>query len=163
MEPSDFHVLNRCSWQFFATLTFKREVSVAVQNKMMFAFLRETAGKFGVHFHELLWVSRRERGETFGRLHLHLLIGGASPNWCNVGMCFQLMRSWEAIGGGMARVHLFNARLNAGEYLIKPDSFEGGEAYESSKFDIRHVELTVAHAVRQKWQRRRDIHATRRV
>lgn len=163
MEPSDFFVLNRCNWQFFATLTFKNEVSVTVQNKMMFAFLREVARKFGIHFHELLWVSRRERGETFGRLHLHLLIGGASPNWCNIATCFTLMRSWESIGGGMARIHLFNASLNAGDYLLKPESFTGSEAYESGKFGSEHVELTFAHAVCQKWHRRRDIHAKRLV
>jgi hypothetical protein len=167
METSDFHVLNRVDWQFFVSLTFRKVVSERVQFTMVFSYLRDCARIFGIHFHALLWVVRRERGETFGRLHLHLLVGGASSCRCTTATCFMLIRSWEAFGGGWARVYLYDARLNAGEYLSKPERFDtgltGGEAYESGKFNARLVELTIAHAVRQKWCRRRDIHAVGRV
>jgi hypothetical protein len=145
----DLGVLGRIRWQWFVTLTFKREVTHGRQDSMVFAFLREAARKFGVHFHRLLWVRRRERGETFGREHLHLLIGGVSPMKVTRWSCFALKDLWEGLGGGIARVTLFDARLNAGDYLTKPGRFVdvGGQVYEVSKFDDRTAELMFAHSV----------------
>jgi len=157
----DFEVLGRIPWQWFVTLTFKREATHAVQDSMMFAFLREAARKFGVHFHRLLWVRRQERGERFGREHLHLLIGGVSSEKVTRWSCFKLKDLWEGLGGGIARVTLFDARLNAGDYLTKPGRFVdvGGQVYEVSKFDDRTADLMFAHSVTRsvKWRRRHDL------
>ena len=144
----DIEVLRRIRWQWFATLTFKRETTHAVQDSMLFAFLRETARKYGLHFKKLLWVRRRERGETFGREHLHLLIGGVLQRKVTRWSCFHLTDLWEGLGGGMARVALFDARLNAGDYLTKPESFvDPGMIYEFGKFDNRTADLMFAHSV----------------
>jgi hypothetical protein len=145
----DLEVLGRIRWQWFVTLTFKREVTHGRQDSLVFAFLREAARKFGVHFHGLLWVRRRERGETFGREHLHLLIGGVSPKKVTRWSCFALKDLWEGLGGGIARVAFLDARLNAGDYLTKPGRFVdvGGQVYEVSKFDDRTAELMFAHSV----------------
>lgn len=147
MEPPDFHVLARVPWRYFVTLTFKRETNIGAQNRMLFAWLREAARKFGVHFHRLLWVCRREQGEKFGRLHLHVLIGGVNVGSVTRKSCFDLMNRWEALGGGIARVTLYDTRLSAGEYLFKTER-DGGRVYEESKFDSRRSELMLAHALR---------------
>jgi hypothetical protein len=158
-DAPDVFVLERVSWQFFVSLTFRGVVpSIVGQDRMLFAWLRGAARRLGVHFHHLLWVSRRERGETFGREHFHLLIGGAPITRCNRTSVWALKNSWERFG--MARVASWDGRSNAIGYLLKPESFwDGSKAYETSKFDTRIADLMVAHAVIQKWERRRDLHA----
>jgi len=63
------------NWQFFGTLTYKKErMPERVRMTMLFSWLRKAAENFRVHFPKLVWVVRQERGETFGRLHHHVLI-----------------------------------------------------------------------------------------
>jgi hypothetical protein len=57
----------------------------------------------------------------------------------NLTTCFWLMDRWEKFGGGMARIHVFDSRLNAGSYILKRNGFrltavDLGDAYESAKF-----------------------------
>jgi hypothetical protein len=60
--------------------------------------------------------------------------------------CCYLMAQWEAVGGGMARVHVFDHRLNGVGYLTQclemgPDP---GDLYESAKFGNRSCDLMLS-------------------
>jgi len=84
-----------------------------------------------------LWCSRREAGEIGGRVHFHIIIGGLAGKRVHPGCCFQLMRLWESIGGGMARIRVFNPALDGLGYVLK--GLDGADSYESSKFAGRSV------------------------
>ena len=75
METPELHVINKIHWQFFGTLTFKRDRMVERWRLgMWFALLRLTAKQFEIPFPKLLWVLRQEKGEQFGRIHFHYLL-----------------------------------------------------------------------------------------
>jgi hypothetical protein len=60
------------------------------------------------------------------------------------------MDKWEKLDGGMARIHVFDSRLNAGSYILKRKGFDesiGGDAYESAKFSSKACELMLAKCV----------------
>lgn len=153
METPEIHALNKIHWQFFGTLTFKRErMSDRVRHSLLFAHLRAIAKQFGLPFDHLLWVVRKEDGETFGRTHFHYLIAGLDRRYENRSTCFWLMSCWEHTqGAGHARVHRFDPRLNAGGYLLKGGAFNdrtlGGDHYESAKFLSPDRELMIANTV----------------
>jgi hypothetical protein len=76
MNP-ELYALSLIDWQFFVSLTFKRErLTDAVRIKLFFALMRSQAQNFGVHFKQSIWCLRTERGEATGRLHFHALIAG---------------------------------------------------------------------------------------
>ena len=151
MEIPEIHVLNRFAWQFFGTLTFKSErLPERVRIGLYFALLREFCAEFGMKFAHLLWCLRQEQGEIFGRRHFHFLVAGVRDSLVNPTTCFWLMDKWEKLGGGMARVHVFDSRLNAGSYILKRSGFDeriGGDAYESAKFSSKACELMLADRV----------------
>jgi len=151
-------------WQFFATLTFADPVpSQSRKTRMVFAWLREVSSGAGVttrptHFKNLEWVLRGELGESSGRHHYHLLIAGLDLGRVNRSECFAQMNLWESLGGGMARVRVFNPRLPGVEYTLKgleqAPANVGANAYELSKFDDSSVagrELIVAHRLLGIW------------
>ncbi|MCB1085472.1 MAG: hypothetical protein KDM63_00380 [Verrucomicrobiae bacterium] len=95
---------------------------------------------------------RQEPGEMTGRLHFHFLLAGLERRQLCPVTCFRCMHLWEALGGGMARVSVFDPRLNAGAYLLKDlngfgDASLGGGFYESGKFSDAACQLTIAHSV----------------
>ncbi len=148
MELPEIHVLNRFDWQFFGTLTFKSErLPERVRLGLYFALLREFGAEFGIKFAHLLWCLRQELGEQFGRRHFHFLLAGARDALVNFTTCFWLMDKWEKLGGGMARVHVFDSARNGGEYILKRQGFgevDGGDFYESSEFSSKACELMLA-------------------
>jgi len=128
-------------WQLFGSLTFKSwKLSDRVRETMFLAFVREIGNASRVDFHRLLWVRRRERGEVAGRLHLHCLLGGLPSKRVHVGMCFQAMRLWERVGGGNARVRLFDSDTETPDgalaYSVKDI---GADVYEGAKFGSKAV------------------------
>jgi hypothetical protein len=138
----DIWMLCKFRWQFFGTLTFIQErLPENVRMKMLFAFLRTIADKYKIHFSRLLWCVRYELGEITGRPHFHYLLGGLPPVSMNASFNLLQMEEWEMLGGGMARVHVFNQRLNGVGYITKcldgsgPETGKlGGDSYESAKF-----------------------------
>ena len=117
---------------------------------MYFALLREFARQFELKFRFLLWCLRQETGEQFGRRHFHYFLAGARGALVNQSTCFWLMDRWEKLGGGMARVHVFDSGLNAGSYILKRNGFTGvdlGDSYESAKFSSKACELMLADRV----------------
>lgn len=149
MNP-ELHILEKLDWQFFGTLTFKSErLPERVRLALFFAWLREFGVQFGPRFPFLTWALRQERGEKFGRVHFHVLVGATRQEYCNPATCFWLMSKWEVLGGGIARVRLFDRRLSAASYITKPDQYaaalDGADVYESSKFGDGASELMLSH------------------
>ena len=151
MEVPEMHMLNKIEWQFFATLTFRSErLPERVGLGLFFAALREFCRKFGMKFPVLLWCLRQESGEVFGRRHFHCLLAGVREALVNQSTCFWLMDKWEKLGGGMARIHVFDSALNGGSYILKRNGFGGvdlGDSYESAKFSSKACELLLADRV----------------
>jgi hypothetical protein len=107
---------------------------------MFVALVRMQARSFRVHFSEILWCLRRERGESTGRLHLHAVIAGLPPS-AGPRNCLALMSQWESLGGGMARVSVYNSSLDGLDYILKGSGLTeskatrwAGDYHELSKF-----------------------------
>jgi hypothetical protein len=116
---------------------------------MWFALLRKLAKDHKLKFKTLLWCLRMEHGEATGRRHFHFLLAGLPVAAVHTQTCFVLKNTWESrCKGGMARVTLFDPRLDAGRYLTKPDGMaDPGDAYESAKFGSSTSSLMIAQAV----------------
>lgn len=126
------------AFRFFATLTFssggeKDGVPTKLRQRcMVLAWVRESAKLLGTHWKGFPWMMRSEQGETFGRDHWHGLLGGGTAK-VTKSMCFRLMRSWNVLGGGHARVRLYCSSLRGVSYVLKGET-AGADAYEHSKF-----------------------------
>jgi len=147
MEAPDIHILNRINWQFFGTLTFKKERMSDKHRLSMFTALIDEYGRsVGVPFRFLPWYLRGEKGEMTARRHYHYLLSGVPDTYVGTISCFAQMKIWESLGGGMARVRVFDSRLNAAGYILKVSGLDettalGAENYESAKFGNRSTEL----------------------
>lgn len=164
MESPDIHKLRLIDWQFFGTLTFKSErLPERVRLSAYFAMMRKVAKQFRVFFPNLLWCLRLESGEATGRVHFHYLLAGLPRQAVSVTTCFFQMATWEQVGGGMARVHRFDPRLNGAGYLLKclGESADAGDLYESAKFGGSHCQLMLSNAaekvIRRRSMRERDV------
>jgi hypothetical protein len=135
--------LSSIEWQLFSTFTFKKErLPERVRLAMFFALARTTARNFGLHFKSLLWLLRQERGETFGRLHYHVLIAGLPAHFAPFPTCNSTEKLWVKFGGGHARVTVFNPSLKGVDYILKGgdemarslSTRMGGDYHELTKF-----------------------------
>jgi hypothetical protein len=93
-------------------------------------------------FKGLRWMLRAELGESTGREHFHLLITGLPLERVNIVECFWQMSAWERLGGGMARVRVYEAQLPGAQYVLKgleQPSSDGANAYELTKFGERET------------------------
>ena len=163
---ADATQLHRIRWQYFGTLTFTQaNLSTSRRMRMVFALLRKISAPLGVPIQHLRWVLRLEEGEVTRRRHFHLLIGGLPDFSVSKRSCFALMKTWEKLGGGMARCRIYDAAL-AGERYIRKNlgylstgdtdssapvpskSLAGANAYEVNKFASDEVlELTASRTV----------------
>jgi len=146
MEKPDVYILSQVDWQFWITLTFKQDAlnSEKLRQSLWFALLRDLAGWYRVDFNRLLWVRRAELGETSARLHWHALVGGLPDEAKHRATCFSIKNDWERLGGGMARVYMYDRSRSAVDYMFKGDvriesydhtvMTDGAQFYESSKF-----------------------------
>lgn len=171
VNPEAYH-LDRIMWQFFGSLTFTRaEMPTSERMCMVFALLRKIAKPLRVHFPEVLWVLRLEEGEITARRHFHLLIAGL-PEWhVKRASCFALMRTWEGLGGGIARCRIYDPRLAGVAYITKcltspgvertgeqldrtlhrDRSLDGANRYELGKFSSELVQqLTLSRSVQDR-------------
>ncbi len=141
MNPEK-HLLDVVHWQFFCSFTFKTlKMSETAWMKMFFAMMREQADNFGVHFPDLMWVLRKERGEISARLHYHALIAGLPEHAVKPATCFSFMKIWEKHGGGISRVRVYDPTLDGVGYVLKgvDAAFAnlGANWYELKKFGQR--------------------------
>lgn len=106
MHQAELYPLSLIEWQFFATLTFRREKVSGRKARQMFDRVIGLQGRnFGVHYRRMIWCLRTEFGEMTGRKHLHALIGGLPNHAKTTATSFAFKRLWEQAGGGMARVY----------------------------------------------------------
>ena len=102
---------------YFCSFSFKSEKHCARFGPQMFvALVRTQARSFRVHFSGILWCLRREFGESTGRLHLHAVIAGL-PRSAGARKCLALMSQWESLGGGIARVRVYDSSLDGQDYI----------------------------------------------
>ncbi len=138
MNPEQY-ALRNTAWQFFATLTFKRDqISEPRRVKLFFAFARKVAGWFRVHFPRLKWALRLEHGEKNGRLHFHVLIAGLPESAAQSVTCHAMEKLWEhSMRVGIAKVRVWEHGRDAVSYILKDDpgySLRSANQYESAKF-----------------------------
>lgn len=144
MEKPDVYILSQVAWQFWITLSFKSDAlqSEKLRQSLWFALLRGLAGWYRVDFNRLLWVRRAELGETSARLHWHALLAGLPDEAKHRATCFSIKNYWEKVGGGMARVYMYDRGRSALDYMFKGQAAlegthhisDGAEHYESGKF-----------------------------
>jgi hypothetical protein len=140
MVLADVHNITRYRhWRLFGTGTWSSAgvPGESAQTRLLFAFLYETAKLIGIPFRRLVWVVRRERGEQFGRLHFHWLIGG--PFKSHRTLCFQLNRTWDNLPRcGFSRNYVFDCARGGAEYITECLSGlairDGASQYEAGKF-----------------------------
>jgi hypothetical protein len=157
MESPDIHKLRLIDWQFFGTLTFTSErLPERVRLSLYFALMRKVGKQFRVFFPSLLWCLRMEQGEMTARRHFHYLLAGLPRQVVNPASCFFQMQTWEKVGGGMARVHRFDSRLNGAGYILKclGETTDPGDSYESAKFGGGHCQLMLSNAAEKVMLRR---------
>jgi hypothetical protein len=141
MHNPELHALAAVNWQYFCSFSFKSEKQCVRFGPQMFvALVRTQARSFGVHFSKILWCLRRERGESTGRLHQHAVIAGL-PSSAGARNCLALMSQWESLGGGIARVSVYNSSLDGLDYILKGSGLTeskatrwAGDYHELSKF-----------------------------
>ncbi len=141
MHNPELHALAAVNWQYFCTFSFKSEKHCARFGPQMFvALLRTQARSFGLHFKKILWCLRRETGEKTGRWHLHAVIAGLPPS-AGPRNCLALMSQWESLGGGIARVSVYNSSLDGLDYILKGSGLTestatrwAGDYHELTKF-----------------------------
>ena len=120
MQNPELFALSSIEWQLFCTFTFRQErLPERIRLAMFFALARTTARNFRLHFTDLLWVLRQERGETFGRLHYHCLIAGLPSHGANWATCNSTEKIWTKFGGGHAKVSIYNPSLDGVDYILK--------------------------------------------
>jgi len=131
-QPNTF-LLSSVAWDWFFTLTFRREVSLERGIADGLLWLERVRRRFRIAPGRWCWVLRAERGERFGRAHLHVLMrvpcrfegfccaGPGRVSWCH--------RAW---GRGMTSVR----RVVASDdpcvtYVTK--EIPGSDTYETRK------------------------------
>jgi len=93
----------------------------------------------GLHFKDLLWCLRVERGETFGRIHFHAVIAGF-PAWFVRWVSTERMcQAWRSFGGGHAKVTVYDSRLDGVDYILAdipgpPSLRTAADYHELTKF-----------------------------
>ncbi len=153
-----FH-MQRESWQFFGSMTYRSEKQMAerVRRDMQVRLLRRLAELGQCHWKAMPWVIREELGEATGRLHWHFLLGGLQPWAVRDSTCLFAMGFWEGLGGGMARIRTYSTGLSAVEYICKGLDSGGGGAnrYELGKFNSADgtTALIPARCLARQWGR----------
>lgn len=108
----------------------------------------------------LQFVIREEFGEHTNRLHWHALVSGLKPSLVRPTTCLFMMGYWEGIGGGMARVRVYDAAQDGASYLTKglegkgDWTTSGANAYEVGKFNgDQTLMLIPSTALLAEWKR----------
>ena len=149
METGLGFTLHRVHWQLFGSFTFKSErLPDSVRQRMWFAWLRQLGRRLHVPFPRLLWCRRQELGEITSRLHYHGLIAGLPPDALCPGLNFELMAAWQSLGGGWARVSIYQDDREGVGYLLKGLGYasDAERFYEFGKFGSQHCDLMLSNS-----------------
>jgi len=153
MHNPELHALAAVNWQYFCSFSFRSEKHCARFGPQMFvALVRTQARSFGVHFSEILWCLRRERGEATARWHQHAVIAGLPPS-AGPRNGLALMAQWESLGGGIARVSVYISSLDGLDYILKGSGLTeskatrwAGDYHELAKFG-QSCDVTLSESV----------------
>lgn len=114
-----------------------------IRRKMQIHFLRRLseigqAGRERSGFSRLEWIIREELGEATNRLHWHALVAGLPQGIITPNTCMFMMGYWEGIGGGIARIRVYDVNRDATSYIAKGledlTMSGGANSYEVGKF-----------------------------
>jgi len=153
MTTAILYTIQRVDWQFFGTLTFRGANVPQRKRLLMWSCFRSCVGNwFKVRPQVLSWVLRQEAGEITKRLHFHFLIGNLPSSAINLSTCVAMCRVWERVGGGIARVRLFDSSVRSSDgaeaYLCKCLGVEAGaNLYECGKFTSSPDSVLVSDSV----------------
>jgi hypothetical protein len=140
-------------------------MSEKVRRSMQFQFLRRLAAMHDgeksadAAFKDLTWILREEFGEVTNRLHWHALVSGMKSSLVRPTTCLFMMGYWEGIGGGMARIRVYDARQDGASYVTKgltEDAFtsSGANRYEVGKFNgDESLMLIPSNSLLDQWKR----------
>lgn len=167
LENPETFFLSSIYWQLFGGLTFlSANLSERVRLCMWFSFVREIAKFNKLHFSNVLWVLRLERGDLSGRLHFHFLVSGLSQQNISIGDRFAMRALWKRCGGGISVIDLYDNRLHGLPYIAgllgcsaSDIGSTGSMAYESAKFGAANSVLMLSKSVLKviKANHRRDL------
>jgi|SRR5665213_65220 len=158
-QPSHSLALSRVEWNLFATLTFRKERS---ENSAIIAgerWLNMVSQITSTPIRELKWAMRVEKGEQFGRVHLHLLLvvpesligyfvvsdGRASVSY-----------KWVKKRYGISRYRRVVSEGDSVIAYMEKDSDAGADVYELAKTGRAQTLITSSRARRCMRQRLGD-------
>lgn len=160
--------LQRETWNLWVTCTYRKVngMSEQVRRSMQMKWLRRVSEFTGTKgraasWENLTWVIREEYGESTDRIHWHALVGGLPLGVVKPTTCTYLMGYWEGMGGGMARIRVFDAGQGAAEYMAKglEGNMSGANRYEVGKFcprqgaQLEPLMLIPSKTLLAKWKR----------
>lgn len=134
-EPTEslLSQVDRISWEFFGSLTFrgKRPPRVKVCYEHAWRFFQEWAEREQLEYRRLIICLREERGEISDRFHFHFLLAGTGSRNLRTS-CFRAMNAWKRQNGGNARVRPYDDTRAGVGYVLK--CLSGRDDYETRKF-----------------------------
>ena len=141
MHNPELHALAAVPWQYFCTFSFRSEKHCARFGPQMFvALVRIQARSFGVHFSRNPLVPAAGAWRVHGPVASTCGNRGAAP-FAGARNCLALMSQWERLGGGIARVSVYNSSLDGLDYILKGSGLTestakrwAGDYHELSKF-----------------------------
>lgn len=127
--------LVRCvPWSVFGTLTFKDEKSESAAIVAGERWLALVRLKLSCPESEFYWLLRPERGESGGRVHLHVLLRVRScylKFFCLGSKLSWAVRAWR---NGLSKFRPVDGVNDSSiDYIVKPESGTGADAYENGK------------------------------
>lgn len=130
-------------FELFGTLTFHEGSRRSKRMIRFISFLRELARRKRIHYKSLSWVLRHEIGAS-QIPHLHFLLNGFPETVTAVS---SLMKLWERMGNGNARISTYDPTRSGFIYVFKKlpnrrqEPFVAGERWEESR------EIEISHSI----------------
>jgi len=116
----------------------------AIAYGMAFRYLQTISKALCVPQEKLLTALRGEYGETGGRFHFHLLLGGTGTQ-NETTDCHRFAFLWKQVSGGSrVDVRPYDCSLAGAAYTTK---CLGGDAYELNKYDGEANQVTLSRSV----------------
>jgi hypothetical protein len=128
-------VLSSVKWDIFCTLTFRRECKhVETAAAMGLDWIERCRVRMRLAEEEFYWFLRPERGELFGRVHLHALVRARSRDRSLFvvprGMVSAAHRLWAR---GMTSFRVVEDSYDPAAWYLQKEKSCGSDVYESEK------------------------------
>ena len=146
-----YWALERYPWQLFITLTFVDPVPPEHQRLAeCYRLFRKLARRFHLHFNDLRWFARDERGATLGRQHYHIFLDGLPSRRVTTQLCRRIESDWQSRTRASAAVSAYDAMLPGIRYsmMVAADSLSS-EGRESAKLGPRDCPILFSTGLKQ--------------